>query len=176
MATKKTSQFTLTERLTMGTAGALASATIDLASYIDVAARQAISVQSIDFIVQGTTPDEFLTTMTGGGDSDIQVQVLDLNREGLVFTNDRALVGSMRFNYDGGGSSMFADLYPDNYGPHGSSVGRIVVNDTLYVEGITQTLGANKACNVTVRINCTVVSLSAKDFMAIAIQSTAADN
>jgi hypothetical protein len=176
MATKKTAQFTLTERLTMGTAGSLASATIDLASYIDVADRQAISIQSVDFIVQGTTASETLTAMTGGGDSDIQVQVLDLNREGLVFVNDRALVASMRYNYDGGGSSYFADVYPDNFGPHGSAAGRIVVNDTLYVEGITSTLGTDKACNVTVRINATVVSLNAKDFMAIAIQSTAADN
>lgn len=176
MATKKTSQFTLTERLTMGTAGTLASATIDLASYIDVAQRQGLSIQSVDFIVQGTTADETITVMTGGGDSDIQVQVLDLNRGGLVFANDRSLIGSMRYLYDGGGSSMFSDNYPDNYGPGGSSAGRIVVNDTLYVEGITSTLDTNKACNVTVRINCTIVSLSAKDFMAIAIQSTAADN
>lgn len=175
MATKKTAQFTLTERLTMGTAGSLASATLDLASYIDVASRQAISVQSVDFIVQGTTADEALAT-TFVGDSDVQVQVMDLNREGMVFANDRSLVSSMRYNFDTAGSSYFADLYPDNYGPNGSSVGRIVVNDTLYIEGITSVLAANKACNVTVRVNCTVVSLSAKDFMAIAIQSTAADN
>ena len=175
MATKKTAQFTLTERLTMGTAGSLASATIDLSSYIDVADRQAVSIQSIDFIVQGTTADESLAT-TFVGDSDIQVQVLDLNRSGLAFANDRALVGSMRYLFDTAGSSMASDIYPDNYGPNGSAAGRIMVNDTLYVEGITSVLAANKACNVTVRINATVVSLNAKDFMAIAIQSTAADN
>ncbi len=176
MATKKTAQFTLTERLTMGTAGALASATLDLSSYIDVADRQAISVQSVDFIVQGTTADETLTVMTGGGDSDIQVQVLDLNRSGMAFANDRALVASMRYLFDTAGSSQASDIYPDNYGANGSANGRIVVNDTLYIEGITSVLGANKSCNVTVRINATVVSLNAKDFMAIAIQSTAADN
>lgn len=175
MATKKTAQFTLTERLTMGTAGTLASATLDLSSYIDVADRQAVSIQSIDFIVQGTDADEALAT-TFVGDSDIQVQVLDLNRSGLVFANDRALVGSMRYLFDTAGSSMASDIYPDNFGPHGSAAGRIVVNDTLYIEGVTSVLAANKACNVTVRINATVVSLNAKDFMAIAIQSTAADN
>ena len=175
MATKKTAQFTLTERLTMGTAGSLASATLDLSSYIDVADRQAVSIQSIDFIVQGTDADEALAT-TFVGDSDIQVQVLDLNRSGLVFANDRALVGSMRYLFDTAGSSMASDIYPDNYGPNGSAAGRIVVNDTLYIEGVTSVLAANKACNVTVRINATVVSLNAKDFMAIAIQSTAADN
>ena len=175
MATKKTAQFTLTERLTMGTAGALASATIDLSAYIDVADRQAISIQSIDFVVQGTDADEALAT-TFVGDSDIQVQVLDLNRGGLAFANDRALVGSMRYLFDTAGSSMASDVYPDNYGPNGSAAGRIVVNDTLYIEGVTSVLAANKSCNVTVRINATVVSLNAKDFMAIAIQSTAADN
>jgi len=30
--------------------------------------------------------------------------------------------------------------------------------------------------NVTVRVNASIVTLGAKDFMAIAIQSTAADN
>lgn len=175
MATKKTAQFTLTERLTMGTAGSLASATIDLSSYIDVADRQAVSIQSIDFIVQGTDADEALAT-TFVGDSDIQVQVLDLNRSGLVFANDRALIGSMRYLFDTAGSSMASDIYPDNFGPNGSAAGRIVVNDTLYIEGVTSVLATNKSCNVTVRINATVVSLNAKDFMAIAIQSTAADN
>ena len=175
MATKKTAQFTLTERLTMGTAGALASATIDLSSYIDVADRQAISIQSVDFIVQGTTASEALAT-TFVSDSDVQVQVLDLNRSGMAFANDRALVASMRFLFDTAGSSQASDVYPDNYGANGSANGRIVVNDTLYIEGIASVLGTDKQCNVTVRINATVVSLNAKDFMAIAIQSTAADN
>jgi hypothetical protein len=67
------------------------------------------------------------------------------------------------------------DLYPDNYGK-GSDDGRYVVNDQLYITGRISSLAANQEGNVTVRVNASIVSLTAKDFMAIAIQSTAADN
>jgi hypothetical protein len=73
-----------------------------------------------------------------------------------------------------GGYSSEADLYPDNFGK-GADDGRYCVNDTLYVEAtIDGTTVADT--NVTVRVNCSIVTLSQKDFMAIAIQSTAADN
>jgi hypothetical protein len=35
---------------------------------------------------------------------------------------------------------------------------------------------ANNSAYVTVRVKCSVITLSQKDFMAIALQSTAADN
>jgi hypothetical protein len=49
-----------------------------------------------------------------------------------------------------------------------------VVNDQLYITGHATNLIA--ALNITVRVNASIVTLGAKDFMAIAIQSTAADN
>jgi hypothetical protein len=70
-----------------------------------------------------------------------------------------------------------SDLYPDNYGK-GSDDGRYVVNDQLYITALSTALsaGVQNEINVTVRVNASIVSLTAKDFMAIAIQSTAADN
>ena len=175
MATKKTSMFTLTERLTISAAATATTATIDLASYVDVADRQAIQVHSVDFIFEGNTPDE-APTLAMGGSAFATVQVTDLNRGGLVFANDRALVASGHLNYDiDAFLSQASDLYPDNYGK-GSDDGRYVVNDQLYITGESTAIGAGKALNITVRVNCSVVSLGAKDFMAIAIQSTAADN
>lgn len=175
MATKKTAMFTLTERITLGTAGSLVSATIDLGSYVDVGDRQALQIHSVDYVFQGATPTTDLST-TFGGDSEVQVQVLDLNRSGLAFANDRALVSSGRLIYDSAGNANHnADLYPDNYGK-GADDGRYVVNDALYIEGIVSSVAANQACNVTVRVNASIVTLTQKDFMAIAIQSTAADN
>ncbi|MGI9460399.1 MAG: hypothetical protein ACR2NF_10405, partial [Pirellulales bacterium] len=53
MATKKTSMFTLTERLTISATDTDTFATIDLGSYVDVGDRQAIQVHSVDFIFQG---------------------------------------------------------------------------------------------------------------------------
>ena len=176
MATKKTSIFTLTERLTITANSTTTFATIDLGSYVDVGDRQAIQVHSVDFIYQGTNAAEVMQ-ITFAGDSETKIQLTDLNREGFAFANDRSLIASGQLNFDVGTNqvSNVADMYPDNYGK-GSDDGRYVVNDTLYVTGKTTGLDTDKAMNVTVRVNASIVTLGAKDFMAIAIQSTAADN
>jgi hypothetical protein len=91
-----------------------------------------------------------------------------------VFADDRALVASGAIHLDGNGGVFNAsDLYPDNFGK-GSDDGRYVVNDQLYITGYAS--GLASSMNATVRVNASIVSLTAKDFMAIAIQSTAADN
>jgi hypothetical protein len=176
MATKKTSMFTLTERVTISAAATDTFATIDLGSYVDVGDRQALQVHSVDFIFQGTTAGQTFPFVALGGSGIVHVQVTDLNRGGLVFANDRALVASGSLNYDTDAFlSQATDMYPDNYGK-GSDDGRYVVNDQLYITGRTSALAVGEAVNVTVRVNASIVSLTAKDFMAIAIQSTAADN
>jgi len=165
--------FTLTERITISTAATETFATIDLGSYVDVGDRQALQVHSVDYIFQGTTPDADLQSDLGNG-AECHVQVTDLNRGGLVFCNDRALVSSGSLAIDSsGGRDRVADLYPDNYGK-GSDDGRFVVNDALYCTGLATSLVG--PVNVTIRVNASIVTLSNKDFMAIAIQSTAADN
>jgi hypothetical protein len=175
MATKKTSVFTLSERLTMTSAGVVATASIDLASYVDVADRQGLQIHSVDFIFQGTAPGDALGAALPVSNQ-VTVQVTDLNRGGLVFCNDRALVASAQLQSDAnGGLFEESDIYPDNYGS-GSNDGRYVVNDQLYITARSTGLLTNQAINVTVRVNASVVTLGAKDFMAIAIQSTAADN
>jgi len=175
MATKKTAIFTLTERVTISAANTATFASIDLGSYVDVGDRQALQIHSVDFIFQGTTATES-PTYTLGSSAFVNVQVTDLNRGGLVFANDRALVASGNLNFDTDGFlSMATDLYPDNFGK-GSNDGRYVVNDELYITGIASALGDSRSLNVTVRVNASIVTLGAKDFMAIAIQSTAADN
>jgi hypothetical protein len=175
MASKKTSMFTLTERITISAADTETFATIDLGSYVDVGDRQALQIHSVDYVIQGTTPSEELFNAIAA-DAEIQTQVTDLNRGGLVFANDRSLVSSAICVYDNAGiTSAQFDLYPDNYGK-GSEDGRFVVNDALYLTGRCSALASNKSVNVTVRVNASIVTLSNKDFMAIAIQSTAADN
>ena len=176
MATKKTSMFTLTERVTVSASTTDTFATIDLGSYVDVGDRQALQIHSVDFIFQGTTAGTSLATTFGGNSSQF-VQLTDLNRGGLVFSNDRALIasGNLHFGASTNSVSNDSDLYPDNYGK-GSDDGRFVVNDTLYITARSGLIDTNQALNVTVRVNASIVTLGAKDFMAIAIQSTAADN
>jgi hypothetical protein len=176
MATKKTAMFTLTERVTISAPSTDTFATIDLGSYVDVGDRQALQVHSVDFIFEGTTASESFPVVAMGGSGVVHVQLTDLNRGGLVFANDRAMVASGRLNYDTDGFlSMNTDLYPDNFGK-GSDDGRYVVNDQLYITGRSSAVDTNRAVNITVRVNASIVTLGAKDFMAIAIQSTAADN
>ena len=151
-------------------------ATIDLGSYVDVGDRQALQIHSVDFIFQGTTAGTSLNT-TFGADASAFVQVTDLNRGGLVFANDRALVASGNLHFGAGDNNIGneSDIYPDNFGK-GSDDGRFVVNDQLYITAQSLLIAADQALNVTVRVNASIVTLGAKDFMAIAIQSTAADN
>jgi len=175
MATKKTAIFTLTERVTIDSAASDKFATFDLGSYVDVGDRQALQVHSVDYIFQSTQPSGFIPAAIGTTGV-IHVQTTDLNRGGLVFANDRALVSSATLNYDTDGFlNMNTDLFPDNFGK-GADDGRFVVNDTLYVTARTSALTSGESINVTVRVNASIVTLSQKDFMAIAIQSTAADN
>ncbi len=170
MAVKKTSMFTLTERVTISAAATDTFATIDLGSYVDVADRQAIQIHSV---FQGNTPAADVVGCIGNG-HEVKVQLTDLNRGGLVFVNDRAIVSSGQLTIDASGGPFEAiDMYPDNYGK-GSDDGRYVVNDQLYITA--NSTNVINPINVTVRVNASVVSLTAKDFMAIAIQSTAADN
>lgn len=172
MAARKTSMFTLTERITLTNTSAT-FATIDLGSYVDVGDRQALQVHSVDFIFQGNTAAEDIVSSVGAG-AELKIQVTDLNRGGLVFADDRALVASGNLMIDAQqGVHRDSDLFPDNYGK-GSDDGRFVVNDQLYVTGLATSILTN--ANITVRVNASIVSLTAKDFMAIAIQSTAADN
>lgn len=166
--------FTLTERLTITAPSTDTFATIDLGSYVDVGDRQALQVHSVDFIFQGKEADLPLLSSLGNGQ--VTVQVTDLNRGGLVFADDRALVASAQLIHDNDGYLGEAtDMYPDNYGK-GSDDGRYVVNDQLYITGNASSVLTDGNINCTVRVNASIVSLTAKDFMAIAIQSTAADN
>ena len=131
MATKKTSMFTLTERLTISAADTQTFATIDLGSYVDVGDRQALQIHSVDYIFQGATAS--LSTLASLANGQTMVQVTDLNRGGMVFANDRALISSGVLSVDvDAGISQNTDLYPDNFGK-GSDDGRYVVNDQLYI-------------------------------------------
>ena len=72
---------------------------------------------------------------------------------------------------------MGSDLFPDNFGPTSAQGGRIVINDQMYFRGRwTGAIDTGKSVRATVRLKVSIINLSQKDFMAIALQSTAADN
>lgn len=185
MATAKTGSFYLTETVTLpaaATIGTRTLGTIDLGAYVNVATGQAVAIESVDFVVQGGTtlgqsPDTFVNA-----NGAISFQVTDLNPgAGFVLANNQSLVASGALIIDNTNNiaSHQSDLYPDNFGPAAQSEAFMVVNDSLYLmAGIDGPAGTATSTSlfITARIKCRVVKLGSKDWMAIAIQSTASDN
>jgi len=181
MATSKTGSFWLTETVTMALAsvdGSRFQGTLDLGAYVDVGDQQAIAIERVDFIWQnGANFDSNPEAMLAANGS-FGIQVSDLN-PGTVFlrADDNSLVASGHLNIDIANNitSSDSDFYPDNFGKLDES--RMVVNDSLFVVGGNDgaAIGAASVL-VTARIKCRIVKLSTKDWMSIAIQSTASDN
>ena len=183
MAKAKTGSFYLTE--TVSLEAAMASGTrnqgsIDLGAYVNVPTGQAIAVESVDFIYQvssdfGTDVESMLA-----GNGAISVQLTDLNPgTAFVRADDQSLVasGGLCIDKTNNIATHTADLYPDNHGPSNLSEAFLVVNDQMYLVAGPDNAAIDAAVvYVTARIKCRVVKLSTKDWMAIAIQSTAADN
>jgi len=183
MATAKTGSFYLTETVTLPAAtlaGGRVQGSIDLGAYVNVATGQAVAIESVDFVVQGGTDFGVSYSQMLGGNGAISFQLSDLN-PGTAFirADDQSLIASGTLNIDDANNigSMSADIYPDNFGPANLSEAFLVVNDTLYlVAGPDQAPIGVDDVFVTARIKCRVAKLSSKDWMAIAIQSTASDN
>ena len=183
MAKAKTGSFYLTEtvNLVAGTATSTRlQGTLDLSAYVNVPTGQAIAIDQVDFIYQvsadyGSDVENMLN-----GNGAITAQLTDLN-PGVAFVraDDQSLVASGSLNIDVANcvASHVSDLYPDNFGPSGLSDMFIVVNDQLYLTAGPDGANIDTAdVYVTARIRARVVKLSTKDWMAVAIQSTASDN
>jgi len=187
MATAKTGSFYLTETITLpvnNPAGAAnrVMGTVDLGAYVNVPTGQAIAIDQVDFVYQAGTgiysqsANSFLAT-----NGSISAQLTDLNPgTAFVRADDQSLVASGALSIDDSNNiaTHTSDVYPDNFGPSGLSDMFICVNDQLYLTGgndVADVQGSNPVF-ITARIRARVVKLSTKDWMAIAIQSTAADN
>lgn len=182
MATATTGSFYLTETVILPAASIESSrfqGTIDLSAYINVPTGQAIAIDMVDFIWQeGADFGQEVANMVNTNGA-LSAQLTDQNPgTAFVRADNQSLVASGALNIDVANNlaTHSADLYPDSYGPAGLSDSFLVVNDQLYltagVDGAT--VDAEVAC--TVRVRARVVKLSTKDWMAIAIQSTASDN
>ena len=183
MATSKTGSFYITETVALTAAGADGTrytSTSDLGAYVNVPTGQAIAVESVDFVYQnGVNYDGNVDGMVAANGT-LTVQLTDQNPNAVfIRADDQSLIASGSLNIDVAAnlSSHTNDLYPDNFGPANLSEAFMVVNDTLYLTaGPDGAAVGGATVFITARIRCRVVKLSTKDWMAIAIQSTAADN
>jgi len=174
-----TGSFYLTETVTMPAAsvdGSRFQETVDLSAYVNVPTGQALAIESVDFIWQsGLDLGNKLSNMVTA-DTALGAQLTDLNPgTAFVLANSQALCASATLNIDftNNVATHTADLYPDNFGPTSLSEAFLVVNDTLYLTIGNDGSQSSSINYLTARIRCRVVKLSTKDWMAIAIQSTA---
>ena len=181
MATSKTGSFWLTEVVqlpALSLNGFRAQGSLDLGAYVDVGDQQAIAIEQVDFIWQaggdyGSDPQGLLA-----GNGSLGMQLSDLN-PGTVFVraDDNNLIasGSLSIDQANNIATHASDFYPDTFGKLDES--RLIVNDSLYVvAGVDGADISDVIDFCTVRIKCRIVKLSQKDWIAIAIQSTASDN
>lgn len=182
MATAKTGSFYLTETVTLpnGSAtGTRVQGVIDLGAYVNVATGQAVAIESVDIIHQSGGNFNQLLANLFVADGCLSTQLTDLNPGGaFVRADDHSLVASSALNVDDGNNqgSFEMDIYPDNFGPTALSEAFLVVNDSLYFTVGNEGVVGGSDVFVTARIKCRIAKLSNKDWMAIAIQSTASDN
>lgn len=187
MASAKTSSFWLTEQVNLASTGVTVQGNIDLGAYVDVGDQQALAIEEVEYILQAydTVNNSYSYSIAGttpaGGLLTVGMQLTDLNRGlNIVSADDRSLVssGAFLFSNDNNSADNEADMYPDSFGPASAQGARLVVNDSLYFNARINntTLNANREIRVTVRIKAKIVKVSRSDWMAIAIQSTAADN
>jgi len=182
MARSKTSSFWLTEAVVIAAAGDNGTGTIDLGAYVDVGDQQGVAIEEVDFIWQDldTASGEYSAALGGTvtGNTAFDAQLGDLNPAGLILrADDNQLIASGSMNIDDTNNvlSFGPDLYPDTFGTLDEA--RMVVNDQLYVVATSSSvINAGHSLVLVCRMKCRVVKLSTKDWMSIAIQSTAADN
>jgi hypothetical protein len=180
MATAITGSFYLTETVALPIAapgGTRVTGTLDLSAYVNVPTGQAIAIESVDFIYQDGSDYSSSVALMLAGNGALTVQLTDLNSgNAFVRADNQSLVASGALNIDTANSigTHTSDLYPDNFGAAAQSESFMVVNDTLYlIAGNSVSAIAGSVVYVSVRIRCRVVKLSNKDWIAIAIQSTA---
>jgi len=183
MATSKTGTFTLVERVDGATATAgNTQGTIDIGSYVSVADGYAVAIESVDFILQAynVASDLYNTALQGAvtGDCTWDFQLTDLNPgTSIISADSNSLIASAVLMFDDGNNvaSIGPDLFPDNFGKLDEA--RMVVNDQMYFNMDASTApDAGFQWRATARIRCRIVKLSSKDWVAIAVTSTASDN
>jgi len=185
MAKAMTGSFYLNETITVPVAtlsGERIQGTLDLSAYVNVPTGQAIAIDEVDFIWQVGADFSGMASQIAAGDISLNAQLTDLNpNTAFVRADNQSLIASQHIDVDQGNNQTTEsqDLYPDNFGPSGLSDMFICVNDQMYLVAGTDgqaAPGTAVVLNLTVRARCRVVKLSTKDWMAVAIQSTAADN
>jgi len=164
MASAKTSTFYVRESFDVTTAGT--PTTMDLSLYVDPVNRQGLLVRNVDFIWSSKTT--FLPLPASA--FQMATQVHDSVLGGMASYDSQHQVASGALVGTTSGLYASSDFFPDRLGMS-KGEGRIIVNDTLEIVADSNVNVGNAQC--TVVLECQVIKLSEKDYIALALQSVA---
>ena len=182
MANAITGSFFLTETVlipTTSASGTRITGTVDLSAYVNVPTGQAISISEVDFIWQVGSDYSGPIAQALGADGALNAQLTDLNPgTGFILASDQSLVASQHIDVDQSNnvSTSNQDLFPDRFGSSATSEQFTVVNDKMYLTVGNDGAATTENLYCTARIRAQVIKLSQKQWIALAIQSTASDN
>lgn len=164
MASAKTSTFYIRENFDVGSS--IATTAMDTSLYVDPVNKQALLIRNVDFIWHNSSTQ--LPVAASAFQAAVQVHDSTLGTLAALDSQHQIASGSLT----GTSSTVSAaqDFFPDRLGMT-KGEGRIVVNDTLEIATDASTSVTNLA--VCVVLECQVVKLSEKDYIALALQSVA---
>ena len=140
--------------------------TIDTSAYVDPADRQGVMIERVDYVFFDSANN---MPLTAGADEKCAVQLLTGAYTTLQSYDEEDLISSGGMIVDGAAGNYNAtDLYPDVLG---TADGRIVVDDQLSLIGEAATAFTGATCAVIIKAK--VVTLTNKDYMALALQTVA---
>lgn len=140
--------------------------TIDTSAYVDPADRQGIMIESVDFVFFNNGNN---LPYQSAADRQTAVQLLTGAYTTLQSYSEEDLIASGGLVSDGAaGIYNASDMYPDVLG---SPDGRIVVDDQISLIGASNSTTTGLTCALVIKAK--VVTLTNKDYMALALQTVA---
>ena len=165
MAKAKTASFFIRRKVDLGTSSPSIT-TIDTSAYVDPADRQGIMIESVDYVFFDSSTN---LPYTSGTDRTSAVQLLTGAYTALQAYDEEDVISSGGMVFDANaGNYNSNDLYPDVLG---TPDGRIVVDDQMSLVGASS--GTLSNLEAAVIIKARVVTLTNKDYMALALQTVA---
>ena len=139
---------------------------IDTSAYVDPADRQGVMIEKVDYIFFDSSNNLPLAPTS---DEISAVQLLTGAYTTLQSYDEEDLISSAGVYFDSGaGTYNTGNLYPDVLG---TPDGRIVVDDNMTLVGNSGTAFSNAKCAIVIKAK--VVTLTNKDYMALALQTVA---
>tara|TARA_Y100000748_G_C15496572_1_gene488419 strand:- start:2647 stop:3147 length:501 start_codon:yes stop_codon:yes gene_type:complete len=164
MASAKTSTFYIREDFDVGSS--ITTTAMDLSLYVDPVNKQGLLVRNVDFIWHNSSTK--LPVAASAFQAAIQVHDSVLGTLADLDSQHQVASGSLTGTTSGVDADQ--DFFPDRLGMT-KGEGRIIVNDTLEIATDANTSVTNLACCVV--LECQVIKLSEKDYIALALQSVA---